>query len=190
MDLRIENQAVECPTTAIAAYVDGELDAVRELELELHLAGCDRCTEELNLQKQFLCSLNSSLMGGDEIELPPNFTKQIVTNAESSVSGLRKPNERFNALFICAALLLFVLFALGSDVFGLFGQFGDTLDKIAAVGGFLGHVAYSFLVGIGVVLRSLGGQFQVPAAAGFFLLAVAGLIFFQFSRVILRIRRT
>src|SRR2546421_46883 len=104
-----------CPLDEIASYIDGELDAPREMELDAHFSQCAACSDELNLQKQFLCSLESSLKHESELELPPNFTKQIVANAESTVSGLRRPRERFNALFICAGLMLFILFALGPD---------------------------------------------------------------------------
>src|SRR5438445_5520441 len=103
----------ECPTDEIAAYIDGEMDAAREFELETHLAACEICSLELNQQKQFLASLNSSLKHEGDLELPANFTKLIVANAESTVSGLRRPRERFNAMFICAGLFLFALFALG-----------------------------------------------------------------------------
>src|SRR2546423_3864915 len=94
----------ECPTDEIAAFIDGEMDPVREFELETHLALCEICSLELNQQKQFLCGLSSSLKHEDEIELPANFAKLIVANAESTVTGLRRPRERFNAIFICAGL--------------------------------------------------------------------------------------
>src|SRR5690349_12215641 len=102
-----------CPSYEIAAYIDGELDQSRELELSMHFAACDVCSQELNQQKQFLCELDAGLKG--EIELPSDFAKTVIANAESTVSGLRRPRERFNALFICAALSLFALFALGPD---------------------------------------------------------------------------
>ena len=179
-----------CPSIEIAAYIDGELDCARELALELHFANCDRCSVELNHQKHFLCTLDASLMRESELELPPNFAKTIVANAESKVSGLRLPRERFNALFICAALSLFVLFALGSDVGNLFGRMAVVLDQIAAVAGFFGHIIYSFFVGAGVVLRTLGGQVPFPAAFSFVLFGVFAAIFLVFSRMLIRFRRT
>ena len=106
----------ECPSEEIAAYIDGEIELVRESELDVHFAACPICSDELNQQKEFLCRLNSSLKQEGDLELPANFTKLIVVNAESTVSGLRRPRERFNAIFICAGLFLFVLFALGTGV--------------------------------------------------------------------------
>ncbi|MEP6944588.1 MAG: zf-HC2 domain-containing protein, partial [Acidobacteriota bacterium] len=61
---------LECPSYEIAAYIDGELDAGREHELEIHFAECQLCSVELTQQKQFLCGLSSSLRSEGEIELP------------------------------------------------------------------------------------------------------------------------
>lgn len=183
------NYQSDCPTLEIAAYADGELANERELEIEAHLAECAECSEELRLQKQFLCSLNSSLSGEFDIDLPANFTERLVTNAESSVIGLRRPSELYSAVFVCAALLLFVLFALGPDANALIGQIVIFGEKIAAVGNFVGHVAYSLLVGFGVVLRTVSGQFQIPAV----LLMLAGAVLilsYLVSRSRSRLRRT
>ena len=58
-----------CPTIEITSYIDGELTAERELALETHIVGCYECAEELRLQRQFLCSLNSSMVGEFDVEL-------------------------------------------------------------------------------------------------------------------------
>ena len=112
-----------CPRSELAAYIDGELLPREELELELHLASCLNCTAELNEQKKLLCVLDVALEREKEIELPANFTRVVVAAAESSVSGLRRPQERFKALFICAALFLVVLAGLGSETETVFGSF-------------------------------------------------------------------
>ncbi|MBX7055569.1 MAG: zf-HC2 domain-containing protein [Pyrinomonadaceae bacterium] len=179
----------ECPTLEIAAYLDGELAPERETVLEKHLAMCVQCSEELRLQKQFLCSLDSSMSGEFDIELPANFTKRLVTNAESSVSGLRRPGELFSTLFVCAALLIFVLFALGPDANSLIAQVIAFGEKIATIGNFVGHITYSLLVGFGVVLRTVSGQFQIPAV----LMILAGAVVvlsYLVSRSRSRLRRT
>ena len=48
-----------CPSPDISAYIDGELSADQELQLELHMAGCRTCSDDLNLQKSFLNALES-----------------------------------------------------------------------------------------------------------------------------------
>lgn len=147
-----------CPRPDISAYIDGELSPAEELELEMHLTACEVCTHDLNEQKIFLSALNSTLLGEEEVDLPKNFTKIIVTNAESSVSGLRRPNERFNAVFICGALLLFVLFALGSEAGILFDNAAKLFDQAAAVIGLAGHILYSLVIGITLILKSVSSQ--------------------------------
>mgnify|MGYP001415221518 CR=1 FL=1 len=142
----------KCPSFEIAAYIDGELDPVRESELELHFAECSDCKAEMNLQKQFLCSLNSSLMNDNDIELPANFTRTIVANAEGSVRGLRGSRERFNAVFICCTLLLFGLFAMGTESGSFIATVSGIADQAVAVAGFVGHILYSVFVRLSVLL--------------------------------------
>ena len=178
-----------CPSFEIAAYLDGELDESRELELETHFSSCGICSNELNQQKNFLNHLNSRLSNESEIELPKDFARQIVANAESSVAGLRRPRERYNAIFIIAALLLFVLFALGAEAGNTFAGFASVLDQTAAVGGFVGRIIYSFFVGVIVVLRTIAAPFQsgpLGGVVGFTLLAAAAVLL---SKMVLRLRR-
>lgn len=180
---------LSCPTDEISAYIDGEIDLARELELDGHFAECEACSFELNQQKQFLRNLDASLRNQLEMELPANFTKQIVANAESTVSGLRRPRERFNALFICAGLLLFVLFSLGAEAGKLFQGASLIVEQTAAVGSFFGHLIYSVFVGAAIILRTLAGPFQLGVAA-ILLMAMAFAVFSWFlSRRVLSTRR-
>ena len=178
-----------CPTEEISAYIDGELDAAREFELDLHLAGCGVCSRELNEQKIFLRSLDASLGCEREIELPANFTKSIVANAESTVSGLRRPREIFNASFICAGLLLFVLFAMGTEASRLFQGLSVIVEQTAAVASFFGHLIYSIFIGVAIVIRAVAGQFRVDVAAILAGAIVAAVFSLLVSRKALRMRR-
>ncbi len=182
-------QVFTCPVDEISAYIDGELGAARELELEMHFAGCRACADELNLQKQFLLGLNSSLKSENEIELPADFTKHIVANAESTVAGLRRPRELYNAAFICAALFLFVLFGLGADAGRVWYGISAGFDQAAAVGSFFGHFVYSFLVGLAIIMRSLASQVTVDGIAAMTLFVVATGFVTLLSHKVLRIRR-
>lgn len=181
---------LDCPTDEISAYIDGELDLVREMELEAHFAICQSCIVHLNHQKQFLCGLNASLKQERDIDLPTNFTKLIVANAESTVSGVRRPRELYNAVFICVGLALFVLFALGAEAGKTLAAIAGFLEQTASVGGLFGHLIYSLFLGIVIVLRSFATQF------GFDLVMMVGMpLFFGvslmfISRKFLRIERT
>jgi anti-sigma factor RsiW len=162
---KVEKNCTDRARGEISAYIDGELTPSREFELELHFAACRSCTAELNEQKQFLCSLNSTLKNEQEIELPADFAKHIVANAESSVSGVRRPRELYNAVFICVGLGLFVLFALGADASKLFGGFFGFAEQAAIAVGLLGRIVYSIFYGAVIVVRlvasALEGDFAI-----------------------------
>lgn len=179
-----------CPREEIAAYIDGEISPRRELELEMHFAVCASCVSELNVQKKLLCALDSALLPEKEVPLPADFTKVIVTRAESNVSGLRRPQERRNALFICAALFLPLLIAFGAEtetVLTTFRQFGE---QILAVGGLIFHLIYDITVGIAVILRSLTNQFVFNSIASIvFLLILFIFSLIAVSRLVLRFNR-
>jgi len=171
---RYEN---DCPSIEIAAYLDGELDLEAELKLESHLACCSTCSEELNLQKHFLNALNGSL--ADAPELPADFTKHIVTSAESSVEGLRKKNERLSAIVVSVGLLLFVIFTLGAKASGTFASTFGIVERIYLVVAIAAHTVFDVTEGIFIILRTATAQpaISIPIAVIAFCM-VAILVFF------------
>ena len=142
----------------IAAYIDGELPPREEIELEAHLAVCGECRRELNEQKKLLCVLDFALEDEKEFALPENFTEIIVANAESKVSGLRRPQERSKALFICAALFLLVILGLGGETQTVSDTFGNFAEQFLVVIGFVFHLFYDIALGTAIILRSIGSQ--------------------------------
>lgn len=169
----------------IAAYIDGELLPREELELESHLAVCGSCAAELNEQKKLLRALDYALENEREIELPANFTKIVVANAESKVSGLRRPQERSKSLFVCAALFLLVLLGLGGETGTVVNTFGKFAEQFLAVGGFVWNLIYDISVGTAVVLRSLSSQFIFNSTASLaILLVLVFLSLFLLSRFV------
>ena len=189
--MKIEaHDKVACPADEISAYIDAELSPARELELESHFLVCERCSEELVLQKRFLCGLNSSMQREGEVDLPHDFARHLVANAESTVAGLRRPRERYNAIFICAAMLLFGLCALGSDAGSVFTGVGVAFEQVSAVGGFFARVVYSIFLGFAIIIRSLAAQIQVDDGSLFVVATVvgSGLVIYV-SRKVLRTHR-
>ncbi len=174
----------------LAAYIDGELSLREELELETHLAACKSCGGELNEQKKLLQALDCALESDRKIELPANFTRVVVANAESRVSGLRRPQERFKALFVCAALFLLILLGLGGETKTVFDTSVKFADQFLAIGGFVWNLLYDVVVGTAIVLRSLSqrvifhSSVSFAALTGFF-----GILLLVFSRVALRSNR-
>ena len=159
----------------IAAYIDGELSPGEELTLEMHLAVCKRCGEELTEQKKLLRALSFVLESEREIELPANFTRTVIVNAESKVSGLRRPQERFRALFVCAALFLLVILGLGAETKSVFDASAKFADQMIAVGSFLWNLVYDVAIGAAIIMRSLGHQLVFNSSAS--LAFVIGLFF-------------
>jgi len=169
----------------IAAFIDGELLPHEEFELELHLAVCGFCATELNEQKKLLCALDYALENEKQIELPANFTKVVVTNAESKVNGLRRPQERSKALFVCAALFVLVISGLGGETKTVLNTFGKFVEQFLAVGGFVWNLIYDVSVGTAIVLRSLSSKFIFNSSASLAILLIFGFLsLFLFSRFI------
>lgn len=183
------DKALACPSPDIAAYIDGELAADREMCLSVHISHCSVCTDELNRQKQFLLCLDAGLRSEKEIELPASFAKRIVANAEANVSGIRRPSEFFNSIFICVGILLFVLFASGADAGKVLSGVYLVLDQILAVGGVFGRLTYDLFLGVAIVIRAFATQFRVDVLITIFLsFALAAPTIFL-SRRVLRVRR-
>ena len=142
----------------IAAYIDGELLPREELELESHLAICGECQREINEQKKLLCVLDYALEDEKEFKLPENFTKIVVANAESKVSGLRRPQERPTALIVCAVLFLLVLLGLGRETEAVLNTFASFAEQFLVVAGFVVHLFYDIALGAAIVFRSIGSH--------------------------------
>jgi len=175
----------------IAAYIDGELLPREELELEMHLAICKLCAGELNEQKTLLQALDFALENERGIELPANFTRVVVANAESKVSGLRHPQERFKARFVCAALFLLVLLGLGGETKTVFETFAKFADQFLAVGGFVWNLVYDAAFGTAIILRSLSHQIVFNSTVSAASLVVVFLVsIIAVSRFIIRPTRS
>lgn len=168
-----------CPRTELAAYIDGELSAREELELELHLASCKLCAAEINQQKRLLQALDFALEGEREFKLPENFTRVVVANAESKVSGLRSAKERFNAVFVIAALFLVFLLGIGSEIKSVAAAFVHFGEQFLTVAAFTAHLIYNVAVGASILLRSFGAHlvYNSSGATGFAFIFFAASLF-------------
>lgn len=184
------SENVDCRRDEIASYIDGELNFSEAAAFETHLADCPVCRTELRNQKEFLFALNVSLDSEHDIPLPKDFTRTIVANAESRVSGLRRPRERFTAIFICVALFFFALFALGGDAETVWRAFGTVAEKVLAVGAFVLRLVFNISVGVAVVTRSLFSHVSLSWLLALPLIVFCVAALFVFSRSIIRSSRT
>ncbi|MGI8848546.1 MAG: anti-sigma factor family protein [Pyrinomonadaceae bacterium] len=190
MNLQISTSENTCPHFELAAYIDGELNGRDELMLEMHLAHCSTCASALNEQKKLLCFLDSAMLEKNEIDVPTNFAKIVVANAQGRVSGLRQPGERFRALFVCSGLFFLVLLGLGNETQAVVKTFIIFSEQLFAVGGFVWHFVYDFAFGLAIILRSLSSQFLFNSSTSFAFVIVLFLISLAFlSRLVLRFSR-
>ena len=143
-----------CPAEEISSLIDGELASDVEAALERHIEGCPTCRNELNDQKGFLIALSDTLEREAPIDLPENFTRSVIVNAESKVSGLRDRRERSAAFVIGAALLLLAAIAVGSFT-GVFSPFAIAAEKLLALGGAIFQVVGDFAYAIASMFRSI-----------------------------------
>ena len=184
MNLHTPTNEQSCPQADISSYLDGELNPHSELVLERHLAVCKICLEELNGQKKMLSALDFAFNDKNnqaEIELPENFAKVVAVTAESGVSGLRRPEERSRALFLCVGLFLLILIGLGTETKRVFTSFTSFSEQLMALAGFVFHFAYDLAIGICVICRALSQQFIFSSIFA----ALLGLCIFIFSFIIL-----
>jgi anti-sigma factor RsiW len=179
-----------CPAEEISAYIDGELTAELEVALERHIGVCDICRTALNEQKGFLLALTDTLEREAPIELPEDFTRSVVVNAESKVSGLRDSRGRTWALMIGITLFLLAAAAVGS-LAGVLSPLAIAFQKLAALFGALISVLGDLLYAIFAVVRSiLQNQTLGPVLTySLVILATAMLLYFG-SRSLRRYFRT
>lgn len=166
-----------CRSLDIAAYIDGELSDADEKQVEAHLASCSMCANELNEHKSFLNFLDHSFDDDGGIDLPADFTRKIVTTAESGVNGLRDQSEYRNAIVILGALMVLVLsILLATGKVGLMLETIGVVERLSALFGAIGQLIYSIGLSFSVVVKTL--TTDVP-------LGLTLLLFFSFGLTIL-----
>ena len=194
MDLQPIKTEQLCLRDDISSYLDGELLSHNELVLEKHLANCKSCLDELNLQKKMLSALDLAFNEKNdqaEIELPQNFAKVVAVTAESKVSGLRRPEERSRAFFLCAGLFLLILVGLGAETKRVFTTFTDFSEQIMALGGFIFRLGYDLAIGLCIISRALCQQFIISSIFQVLLILCIFIFTFIFlSRFVIRFNRT
>ncbi len=180
MDFQKTTIETFCRPDLVSGYLDGELTLLEEEDLDSHFGICKTCLDELNLQKKVLSALDYAFndkIDGPEFVLPKNFARVVTVTAESSVTGLKCRKERFRALWLCLALLLFGLIGLGAETGKILAWLSAVSEKIVAVLSVGLHLFYDFVVGIGVVGRGLSVQI-VFSPAFLVLLLFCMLVFF------------
>ncbi|WP_110112001.1 anti-sigma factor [Bacillus sp. CGMCC 1.16541] len=99
---------MKCSTTyinLIHEYLDGDIDKESEKKLKVHLSSCESCQQHLKELKKTIAFVQST----SHIELPSNFTENIMSALPKEKSSVRV-NRWFKAHpFLTAAAVFFVL---------------------------------------------------------------------------------
>jgi anti-sigma factor RsiW len=177
-----------CSVDDISAFIDGELSSDNEAVFESHLAECQNCRHELNEQKIFLSAVNASLESKEKITVPINFTRTIIANAESNVSGLRDPSERSPAIWICSMILIKSIFAVGAESLGILSRIAQTATVLAD---FAAKIFNTIAVATGVIMRSFAAASSVESPMFIYLAAIVFILsVYVCVRLIPKIRRS
>ena len=159
----------DCSPELLHEYFDGELSREREIELEQHLAGCNSCVNELNLQKSVLGVLDHS----PQLEIPINFAEVVATKADSQVTGLRRRKERIYAIAVAAFLILVAVVLLAFDISRPMASIAALVGKLGAFLALIGSVLANIAIGIYVVAKVFAQQADKQTAMLVFVLAAA-----------------
>ena len=175
-----------CPSEEIGAYLDAELSAEGVAALDRHFAACRVCRDELNSQKAFLLELSQTLEADAAIELPKDFTRIVVTKAESGVSGLRKRSERTAAFAIVGLLVLLAAAGFAGDI----GRVSTEAARPVGVLGTVADAAFGVIYNVGFALSFLVKKVLSGSAGALGSAAAAAVVFVLGCVAIRRLRRT
>jgi anti-sigma factor RsiW len=94
--------------TLIHGYVDGELDLMKNLEIEQHLQECPACAQAHTSLRAVLAAIkNSSLY----FQTPPGLAKRVQSSVRRASRADRTPRVRPRRLFAVAASLALIIAA-------------------------------------------------------------------------------
>lgn len=183
---------LSCQSDHIAAYLDGELDAVGSALLEEHLTLCSACTAELGEQRSLLCTLESTFGRAASLPLPVDFARVVAARAESDMSGVRDRREHKLALRLCAGLAIAAFALLGVASSKVVLDFARRMISHVAGAFELGWTSlYDAVTGLAIISRVLSkGYIPGSLLAGFIAFLLLGLVLLIVSRLIANHQRT
>lgn len=183
--MQLQNENPEDPCSRLHEYLDGDLSSSDTREFASHLLGCERCSKDHSLYHQLAREFDN--LPPADFELPKHFSKVVAANAESQVSGLRKPSERRKTLIIVCGLAVVLFVFLGVNIQSVLRFVSFVAERIGAVLSVVFGFLFNLCLGVIVILRVAATQAGMPEF--FFLtlvLVVVGfvgiLILYRFGR--------
>jgi len=119
---------MNCDPVLLHAYVDGELDLVRSLEIERHIDACKTCAQFVENQQ----ALSAAVRDGGLYHRPPRELKPRVDAAlrrTARATEVRPSHMRWPLIALAACLLLAVFFAARVLSPGLPAGAGDLMAR-------------------------------------------------------------
>lgn len=95
---------------ALAAYLEGELDARRRAQLDAHVAGCARCAAELALQRRALQLLTAPKSMAQPEGLLAEFKQRLAAEAPAPRRSWRNPPWSWSLAGLTASAAAVALF--------------------------------------------------------------------------------
>jgi hypothetical protein len=175
------NSTAVCSLEDIGRYLDGELSAGRELELDLHFASCSVCLGELNQQKDLMRALDENFEVTGAPDLPENFARRVSVAAVSDIGGIRTRRERWIAIAICSLLAIFAIAALGGSANQSVGAVTVAAERSLVILTVAGHFFYNLAAGFVTLLRPISNSVN-SAVLMFAVIGLVGLTVMFFGR--------
>ena len=180
---------------AVAAYLDGELEAGETFVFEAHLQSCDSCPPALAEQRRLMGLITAAVSGPhEEVVLPADFARVVTARAQSDMTSVRGAPEKRRAALLVLALAVATTVLIGA------GGWGEVFTPAATVARGLAAAAEMALRSVGelaggalVLLRGVGRFLvQAPPDGPTRLLSVAALAcaVLLLLRLVTKYRRT
>ena len=121
------------PRELVHAYLDGELDVVRSVEMEEHLKECTTCAGAYESQRSLRSELSVQELS---FKAPPSLHKRILKTVRTEANGQRR-SWAFGWRWLSAAVPVAAVAVLALAVLPLLGRGGDDrlIDELVS-----GHV--------------------------------------------------
>ena len=153
----INNAESSCSKSALLEFLEGDLSTDAEQKVAAHIRTCPACQNEVKQHQNLLIELDNSF--DDLPKIPDDFSKILLVNVKSQVSGVRMPNERRLAMLICGGLLVTVLLAVAAGSLNPLSGSTIIFEKTVSVTYFIFGLLLDLILGVGIVGRAISSSF-------------------------------